>query len=240
MRFIFAINDPKFFLSHRIALAESSIKYGHEVFLLSDFSDFDPSIIIKQGIQPIHIDVSRASTSLFLNLKFFLTLIKIYKKYKPDLLHQITLKFYLFGTLSTFFFKNNIKIINAVTGLGYLYTAQRQFLIKKIIDSFLRFTIIKKDSYFIFQNSVDAYQFKKLGLKENYILIKGSGVDHKEFSYKPESDNKKINIVFTGRILKDKGLIELIQAAKQLPDSIKNKVFFKIYGKLDLENPAYI
>lgn len=240
MRILYAINDPEFFLSHRAALALKAIERGHEVFLVSDFTHYDLSRWTALGIQPISIKVDRSSQSIFSNLRLAWTLAMIYKKYRPDLLHQITLKFYLFGTLSTFFFPNNIQIVNAVTGLGYLYTNRRTSWTKTLIGFLLRQIIKKKSAYFIFQNQVDLQLFKRLGLQQNYNLIKGSGVDHKAFSFTPEPESKKITILFTGRILKDKGVLDLIQAVKQLSPEIKKQVVLKLYGKIDLENPAHI
>ena len=154
MKLIYAINDPEFFMSHRASLAYNAIKSGFQVFLLSDFTNFDTSLWIDKGIQPIHIKVNRSSKSIFSNLMLIKALIKIYKKHQPDIIHQITLKFYLFGTLSTFLFKNEIKIINAVTGLGYLYTKNRKSLAKILIDPLIRLIIKKKTTHFIFQNEI--------------------------------------------------------------------------------------
>ena len=240
MKFIYAINDPEFFMSHRASLAYDAINSGHQVFLLSDFTHFDTSLCVDKGIQPIHVKVNRSSKSILSNLRLISALIKIYKKHQPDFVHQITLKFYLFGTLSTFLFKNKIKIINAVTGLGYLYTNDRISLAKILVNTLLRLIIKKKYAHFIFQNEVDLQLFKKMGLKENHTLIKGSGVDHKDYSFAPEPESKKITILFTGRILRDKGVLDLIQAIKQLSPEIKKQVVLKLYGKIDPENPAHI
>ena len=86
----------------------------------------------------------------------------------------------------------------------------------------------------------DKKVFEKLGVKNNYTLIKGSGVDKEQFIYHKPLSNKKINITFTGRILKDKGILELIKAVEILPHQIRSKVVLNIYGKIDLENPAHI
>ena len=240
MKLIYAINDPEFFMSHRVSLAYNAIKSGYQVFLLSDFTHFDTSLCFDKGIQPIQVKVNRSSKSIFSNLRLILELIKIYKNHQPDIVHQITLKLYLFGTLSTFLFKNKIKIVNAVSGLGYLYTNDRISLAKMIINFLLRLIIKKKYVYFIFQNKIDLQLLKKMGLRENYSLIKGSGVDHKDYSFAPEPESKKITILYTGRILRDKGVLDLIQAVKQLSPEIKKQVVLKLYGKIDLENPAHI
>ena len=221
-------------------MALNAVKSGHEVFLLSDFSYFDTSKLVDKGIHPLHVNVNRSSKSILSNLRLTLALMKIYKKYQPDIVHQITLKFYLFGTLSTFFFNNKIKIINAVTGLGYLYTNDRISLAKILTNFLIRLIIKKKNAYFIFQNKVDFQLFKRMGLQKNHTLIKGSGVDHNQYPLTPQPENKKITILFTGRILKDKGVLDLIQAVKQLGPEMKKQVVLKLYGKIDLENPAHI
>ena len=240
MKLIYAINDPEFFMSHRASLAYNAINSGYKVFLLSDFNRFDTSLCFDKGIQPIHVKVNRSSKSILSNIRFMLALMKIYKKHQPNIVHQITLKFYLFGTLSAFFFKNKIKIVNAITGLGYLYTNDRKSLAKILIYPLLRLIVKKKYVHFIFQNKVDLKLFKKMGLQENHTLIKGSGVDHKDYSFAPEPESKKITILFTGRILKDKGVLDLIQAVKQLSPEIKKQIVLELYGKIDLENPSSI
>ena len=240
MKLIYAINDPEFFMSHRASLANNAIKSGYQVFLLSDFTHFDTSLCFDKGIQPLQVKVNRSSKSIFSNLRLILALIKIYKKHQPDIVHQITLKLYLFGTLSTFLFKNKIKIVNAVTGLGYLYTNDRISLAKMFINHLLRMITKKKKTYFIFQNEVDLQLFKKIGLQENYTLIKGSGVNKDEFDYIPPKSNKKINITFTGRILKDKGVVDLIKAIELIPEGIKSNITVNLFGKIDKENPAHI
>ena len=155
MKLIFSINDPNFFLSHRLPLAEELIKQDNEVFLLSDFSAFDKSIFEKKKIKPINIKFERSSISLIANLKLIVDLIKVYKKFNPDIIHHITLKFYLFGTLSTFLIRNKIKVVNAVTGLGYLYVGERNHFVRLIINSLLRIIVLKKDCIYIFQNRID-------------------------------------------------------------------------------------
>ena len=94
--------------------------------------------------------------------------------------------------------------------------------------------------YYIFQNKNDLNEFIKLGVKENFKLIKGSGVNHKEFIYSAPITKQKINITFTGRILKDKGIVDLINAVEILSKEIQTKVVLNIYGKIELDNPAHI
>ena len=43
-----------------------------------------------------------------------------------------------------------------------------------------------------------------------------------------------------GRILKDKGVLDLIKAVELLPKHLKSKIILNLYGKIDLKNPSHI
>ena len=239
MKIVYTVNDPLFFLSHRLPLAKNAIKNGFQVYLISDFSNIDKKDFLDHHIKTIHIPLSRKSTSVFKNVTSFLKLLKSLKKISPDIIHNITLKMALLGSLCLFFWVNH-KTINAISGLGYLFTNSR-FSFSKLLVSLIFKTInFFKKPHYIFQNNNDKKVFEKLGVKNNYTLIKGSGVDKEQFIYHKPLSNKKINITFTGRILKDKGILELIKAVEILPHQIRSKVVLNIYGKIDLENPAHI
>ena len=239
MKIVYTVNDPLFFLSHRLPLAINAINKGFQVFLVSDFSNIDKKDFLDHHIKTIHIPLSRKSTSILKNITSFLKLLKSLKKISPDIIHNITLKMALLGSLCLFFGVNH-KTINAISGLGYLFTNSR-FSFSKLFVSLIFKTInFFKKPHYIFQNNNDKKVFEKLGVKNNYSIIKGSGVDKDQFIYHKPLSNKKINITFTGRILKDKGILELINAFNILPEEIRSKVVLNIYGKIDLDNPAHI
>ena len=79
---------------------------------------------------------------------------------------------------------------------------------------------VSKESYFLFLNRHDKKFYEDLGkvTTQNFKMIGGSGVDEKEFPYTSPVKKDKIEIVYTGRILKDKGVIDLIKAMKLLDD----------------------
>ena len=139
-------------------------------------------------------------------------------------------------------FNFKIKKVNAISGLGFLFTNSRNSLVKSFIKIIFKFINFQNRGHYIFQNQYDLNIFQKLGVKNNFSLIKGSGVDKKEFQYvKPNSNSRdKLNIVFTGRIIEDKGIYELINAVNYLPEKCKKKIILNIYGKIDIHNPSSI
>ena len=164
---------------------------------------------------------------------------RIIKEISPDIVHSVTLKSILLSNLALLFNKK-VKKVNAVSGMGYLFTSKRASIASYGLKFILRAIIKFGRPHFIFQNLDDLKEFKKLGLKESYTIIKGSGVNKDEFDYFPPKTNEKINITFTGRILKDKGVIDLIKAIKLLPEHIKSNITVNLFGKIDKENPSHI
>jgi glycosyltransferase involved in cell wall biosynthesis len=234
LRILFIVNDIIFFQSHRLPLALKAIDKGWEVIVVSnDIINIDPRI--KQ----FKIPIDRSSLSIVKLFILFLSILRVIKQVKPTIIHNVTLKPIIIGSLASFFFPKLI-VINAVSGLGVLFTSNKNSLAKSVVQSFFKIIVKRKSTGFIFQNKIDLKVFQNNGLKRNFIIIKGSGVEGKIYKYqKPVNTSKRI-ILFTGRILKDKGVLDLIKAFKLLPENIKSNTVLRFLGKEDLENPAHI
>ena len=234
-RILFLVNDLEFFISHRLEIAINARNNGYSVFVVSDKL---PEVNYND-IKFLKINLKRSSLSFFSNFISIRDFYFVVKKISPILVHSITLKSIVISNLALIFDKK-IKLINAISGLGYLFTSNRNPIALKLLKFVLKTINSIGKPYYIFQNENDLQEFKKLGVKENYSLIKGSGVNHKDFKYNPPIKKDKISITYTGRILKDKGIIELINAVEILPKEIKSKVVLNIYGKIDFDNPTHI
>ena len=77
---------------------------------------------------------------------------------------------------------------------------------------------------------------------ENIKIIPGSGVDTKFFkkiNFNIIKNNKKIIIMFAGRLLWDKGIQEFIDVSKEITKKYNN-IRFVIVGEIDPHNPESI
>ncbi len=134
-------------------------------------------------------------------------------------------------------------VINTYTGLGYIVTSNS--LVSKIfmyLVTPLVSLIIKGEKFHsIIQNVDDKKLLLKLGLvNANHLnLIRGSGVDVNQYSKSIEPISDKPIVLFPSRLLKDKGIIEFIDASKILYEK-QIKARFVIAGKIDDENPTSI
>ena len=244
-KIFYVVNVDWFFASHRKELAIEGIKRGYEVFLVSkNTGEFES--LNKLCIKTIDIPFDRKKSSFFNDFKAFLKLCLLYNKHKPEIIHHVTLKPIIFGSLASFFFSRKSKIINAVSGLGYAFTKSDRSILKSVILLFLKsiFYFNRKNIKFIFQNSSDKNLFlkEKISSDTSSFIIKGSGVD--EFIFKPKdkliTQGKKVRITLLARMLKDKGVMEFLKAAHIIQNKLKGKVIFRLVGGLDFDNPAAI
>lgn len=162
----------------------------------------------------------------------------IYERPKVCLLY--TSKPNIYGSLASTFL--GCSYINNISGLGSVFISGGW--IKNFIVFFYKFSLIRSHKVF-FQNRDDLDFFLNLGLLkiEQSLILPGSGVDLERF--KPENISNNLNtdqdfsFILIARMIKDKGVIEYVEAAKIVHKSFKN-VKFKLLGPLGVDNPSAI
>jgi len=172
----------------------------------------------------------------------FMSIVQIYltlRRLKPDVLHSFTIKPVLYGTIGARLLRTP-RIVNTVTGLGYI------FIDKGIVARTLRAVLspLYKLLYrsprvnFIFQNKDDFDLYARNGwiVTQRAQLIPGTGVDTQTFKPNEVPNSSESIILYAGRYLKDKGLLELFEACKELA-SEGHKLKLLMCGKIDQGNP---
>lgn len=98
-RLVFVVNVDWFFISHRLPIAIEALKKGYEVTLIA--KDTGKRIEVESnGINFINMPFERANVNLINEFKIYRNLKKIYNAIKPDIVHHVTLKPIILGTLA--------------------------------------------------------------------------------------------------------------------------------------------
>lgn len=221
----------------RIDLINAFLKEGHDIVILTSYQNkkqiknVKKKLIKKVTIQ--NVNIIAHGTFFFQEFLLLKNIVKKIKKIKPDCAFSFTIKPNIYLGISKIFYKDFL-FYPTITGLGYSYLDSSN-LIKSIY--FLLYKIsIKNANKVIFQNKYDLSLFQKKINKSNkkFLLIRGSGFKNlKKYNF---SFNKKIKkIIFIGRILKQKGIMEYLNAARNI---LKNKsnICFYIIGDLATKN----
>lgn len=239
MRLFIIVNVDWFFLSHRLPIALAAQKAGWDVTIVTADTGKLKDIKAK-GLKVINLPMSRSGMNIKEELGTLRFLYKLYKKERPDAVHHVGMKTILWGTLAAKFAKVN-GVVNAVSGLGGFFAEDNKSMLAKVMPKVLRFSHDKKNLLVIFQNNEDRAMYVKKGIIDDSQarFIKGSGVNLKEFIYTPELSVGKVKIILTARMIVEKGIFLLTEAAEKLRTEYEDKVEFWLVGGLD-DHPGAI
>jgi len=228
------VNQDWFFLSHRLPIGMAAKEVGYDVTIVSEDTGVSDKIR-EAGLKTINLPINKAGTNIKDEIKTFFFLYKLFRREKPDIVHLVGLKTMLWGSLACRL--AGVKaMVSAVCGLGVLFDEEHahSFMTRSILKV-LRLTHKKKRLAVIFQNNDDKAIFlnAKIMKEEQCAFTNGSGINLQNYDYTPEPTDGLIKIIFTARMVEDKGTLILIDAAKKLEAEYKGKVQFLLCGGLD-------
>ena len=229
------------FYGFRADLIRELVNQKYEVFAFT--SEYTEQCLLKiknMGATPVCYELSRGGLNPFADIQSLLQLKKLLKNIQPDLVFSYFTKPVIYGSLAAKIAKVPI-IIGMLEGLGYTFTEQPegQTLKTKVIRNIqvllykLAFPCLDK---MIFLNPDDHHDLMNLyGLNVPEVhVLGGIGLNLSEYSYTAvKSDSVKF--LFIGRLLKEKGIFELINAIRKVKAKYSG-AHFTILGAIDHQN----
>ena len=201
----------------RIDMMKDFIKHGHSVIALGP----EPVSNWKKkfeecGIQYKQFFVERNGVNPFCDLRTYLELKKFMKDEMPDKVFAYQAKTVVYGSLAAK--ANGInEVYPLIAGLGSILRGKglKNKIIKKIMKTEYRLACNASKKVF-FQNSDDKYEFINSGLikEDKIVMINGSGVNLEKFKSEPLPE--KPAFLFIGRLIKDKGVREYLEACRRI------------------------
>jgi len=237
---LFVVNACWFFVSHRLPLARAAQRQGFTVHVAAS-PDETTAQLEEAGIHFHPLPFSRKGRHPLRELRTFLSLLALYRRLRPDLVHHVTIKPILYGGLAARIARIPA-VVHAVAGLGYTFLARGKAA--SVFRDLVRFGYRKALSHgnqtVIFQNDDDRREFVSRGLVRpaETALIRGSGVDPDEFSPSASPAGHPL-VVLPARLLWDKGVAEFVHAAAILK-ARGVKAQFALVGEPDPHNPASV
>ena len=189
--------------------------------------------ITKVGARFVPVEMDRNSTNPFKDIAYFWRLFKVFKRESPSYVLNYTIKPAIFSSLAAraagvrFIFSN-------ITGLGYAfsYSGIKGRAINIVVLGLYKMSL-RFNKFVFFQNPDDKMIFvsKRLVDERSTVVLNGSGVDTKKF-LRASGLPSNCSFIFIGRLLRDKGIFEYIDAAKRLKSRFQS-IKFTIVGQLD-------
>jgi glycosyltransferase involved in cell wall biosynthesis len=239
---VLILRDSRYFLSHRLKLTEKFIQAGYEVTLFCDRYDESSwdslkRLKIKLVRTPFLKGIRGVLAWPFVLKEFHLIL----KKNSHCVVFSITIFATLLAGLLCRIYRVPHLVLIAGLGTAYRTRGLKYRIYQPIISFLFRFALKKKNTTVIFQNESDRQIFldQKICHLSQTSIIKGSGVDTSIFEFRPynKDSNRRINVCMVSRLLRDKGVIEYLEAAKIVKSHNVN-ISFHLIGDIDSFNPT--
>lgn len=234
MRIVILTNSDVGLYKFRRELLENLCE-EHEVFIVLPQGPFIKKME-RIGCQYIPFEFNRRGINPLADILQVKRYIQVLKKIKPKLVLTYTIKPNVYGGIACQL--ANIPYIANITGLGTAIAdgGWLHFITTKLYKMGLR-----KAEYVFFQNKEN----QKVFLKKRIVcgktqLIPGSGVNLSQYKYEEyPSENKVVRFLFVGRIMRNKGIEELLKSMEAIYKKNKH-ITLDVVGQCDEDYTALL
>ncbi|ENP8470394.1 glycosyltransferase family 4 protein [Escherichia coli] len=210
---------------------------GYNLFVIAPRDNYTPKLIAL-GVNYIDIKIDSSGLNPFVDLATCFFFYRAFKKHRIDLVLNFTPKVNIYSSLACYF-ADKVKVINNIAGLGTVFTADS--FLSRIVKLLYKISCYKVDFIF-FQNEEDRGLFISNNLisKSKTFRLPGSGVDLNRFKVSKVERSEHLSFLLACRMLRKKGVLEFMEAARVLKEKYGEKMEFNMLGFLDDENPNYV
>ena len=231
MKFLIAINHSYMLWQMRRELIERLLQYG-EVVISTPFvgheEDFE-----AMGCRCVEASFDRHGTDPMQELALLSYYRKLIAREKPDLVITYSIKPNIYaGSVCRL---HRIPYCANVTGLG---SAFRNEHIAGAVTVMYR-TALRGAKAVFFENESNARIFAERNIipAERQIRVPGAGVNLQQYAPRPyPGEDHGIHFLYLGRIMRDKGIHEFLDAAERIKQEYGDKAFFDMAGFFDGED----
>jgi len=228
-------NTTWYLYNFRIGTIRALIERHFRVVIIAPWDEF--SLRLRElGCEVYDIEMDNKGSSPFADVKTFLAYRKIYRTLQPDLALHFTIKPNIYGALAAR--SLGLPCVNMVSGLGTAFI--RESWLTRIVEQLYKFSQSWPHKVF-FQNMDDLGLFveRRLVSAEKVERVPGSGVNLTQFVAAPPANNSAPVFLLIARMLRDKGVVEFVEAAR-LVKARHPEIRFQLLGQLGVANRSAI
>lgn len=206
---------------------------GYRVAVLSPPDEF-ASQLAALGVEHVPIAMDQSSIAPAADVKLGWDYVSALRRLRPAALLAFTPKPNGFGSLAAHAL--GIPVINNMTGMAFV---ERKGLARTLPMALLRLAF-RRSRIVFFQNADDRDLFiaERIAKPEQSRLVPGSGIDLARFAPAPMPPMQEgMRFLLVARLLREKGVIEFVEAARQLA-AHEPRLRFQLLGFVGAANQS--
>jgi len=210
-------------------------KAGYEPVVIAPQDPAAEKRMRELDVERIAVPMERSGLNPLADLALLARYRRLLKRLRPAAYLGYTIKPNIYGALAAA--SLGVPAIPNVSGLGTAFI--RKGLLQRIVTTLYRFGFRRAPVVF-FQNDEDRRLFidRRIVRPNQTRLLQGSGVDLERFAPTPPAEGPPI-FLLVGRLLRDKGVVEFMDAARMLREELPN-ARFQLLGPIDEGNRTAI
>jgi glycosyltransferase involved in cell wall biosynthesis len=239
---LFLVTEDWYFCSHRLALGRAAVAAGYEVTVATRVRHHGDEIR-RAGMSVVPLPWTRKIRNPFYELRTLVSLYRLYRRDRPDVVHHVALKPVLYGSLVARLARTR-RVVNAVAGFGYSFVPgqKRAALARRMLRASFRRLCNRAGTRVLVQNPDDERVLRESDTvdADRLVVIPGSGVDTDRFAPSGDEEVPGVpRVTMVSRMIWSKGAGDFVEAAKLLRG---RGVEFEavLVGGPDPENPQSI
>jgi glycosyltransferase involved in cell wall biosynthesis len=235
-KILFLANSSFSMFFFRKGLIRALAAQGYKVHVAAP-EDYKTEELKTLGCQYHALNFQTRKTNPFLDLFLLWRFYKLYKKIKPDVIFQYTIKPNIYGSIAAWL--SGIPSFAVVTGLGYAFLTESW--INKLVQHMYRFAFrYSSGVWFLNTDDLDFFVERKIVTKNKTFLLPGEGVNTTEFNPSKNTFHENgFTFLMIARVLWDKGAKEYVEAAEKIK-AIYPHARFQLLGATDADNPSAV
>jgi len=222
-------------VNFRSRLIRALADRGFNVVAAAPPDDYVPEVL-KLGCTFRPLPMDNAGTNPIRDLLLISRMRRLLEDEKAGVMLTFTVKPNVYGAIAAS--SVGVPIICNVTGLGTAFL--RRGWITRAVSALYRFALHRAfHSFFQNKDHFDDFLDRRLVPSERCSLLPGSGVDTDRFAPRPRGSSRTFKFLLFGRMLRDKGIGEYVDAARRLRASFPDAEFW-LMGFVDVANRSAI
>lgn len=236
MKLLFSDNTLWGLVNFRMEIFKHFHELGYEIVLVApDDPHSQLKTHVPDFVKYIQVKLERTGQSPLHDIRYMISLYRIYCSEKPDWIFHYTIKPNIYGTLAAYF--AGIRSVSMIAGLGYAFSTKN--LTQKIVTILYRLSLKFADRVFVLNeaNRDILLQLNFAPASKIVLLTGGEGINVRNINESVQDcGNDKTTFLMVARALYDKGYQEFVDAAKILGKDGVNADFC-LLGPVDDKYP---